>query len=145
MTKSSYEVTRVGDEVTLKDIETGFIMRWAESAVDFAIIDKGTLKGQDYIRRAQEMTDWAYSESLLQPATMETIERYHLRHSIGNKLYNARVEKKLTQQQLSELTGIGQGYIARIEGGRINATLDVINKIASALNVRIDLQITDRQ
>ena len=107
--------------------------------------DKGTLKGQDYIRRAQEMTDWAYSESLLQPATMETIERYHLRHSIGNKLYNARVEKKLTQQQLSELTGIGQGYIARIEGGRINATLDVINKIASALNVRIDLQITDRQ
>lgn len=145
MTKSPYEVTRVGDEVTLKDIETGLTMQWVECAADFAIIEKGTLKGRDYIRRSQEMTDWAYNEGLLQPATMEMIERYHLRHSIGNKLYNARVGKNLTQQQLSELTGIGQGYIARIEGGRINATLDVINKIASALNVRIDLLITDRQ
>lgn len=144
MTEPLYEVTKVGDETTLKDLETGLTMRWVECATDFEVLDRGTLKGRDYTRRAQEMTDWAYAQGLIKPATLEMIDRYYFRHTIGNFLYDARMSRNMTQQQLSELSGIGQGYIARIEGGRINATLDVLHKIASALNVRIDWLVRDR-
>jgi transcriptional regulator with XRE-family HTH domain len=46
-----------------------------------------------------------------------------------------REAKNLTQEQLAELTGLGQGYLSKIEKGMANPTLDTIGKIATALQV----------
>ena len=46
-----------------------------------------------------------------------------------------REAKGLTQADLSEMTGLGQGYLSKIESGAANPTLDKINIIAQAMKV----------
>ncbi len=53
----------------------------------------------------------------------------------GENLKRIRAEKNITQLELSELLGIGKGYIAQIETGHRTSTLKFMNKIADALNV----------
>ncbi|MDR2449008.1 MAG: helix-turn-helix domain-containing protein [Prevotellaceae bacterium] len=58
---------------------------------------------------------------------------------IGQIFAKIRKEKGLSTYQLAELTGIRQPHISRLENGRSNASTDTINKVASALGVRIEL------
>lgn len=58
---------------------------------------------------------------------------------LGKLLAKIRKEKGLSTYQLAELTGIRQPHISRLENGRSNASTDTINKVASALGVRIEL------
>lgn len=46
-----------------------------------------------------------------------------------------REEKRLTQADLAEMTGLGQGYLSKIEVGTANPSLDKILLIAKALGV----------
>jgi len=57
-------------------------------------------------------------------------ERTHL----GNQVRNWRGE---TQLHLAAETGIGQGYLSDLEGGRRTGTPETIAKIAQALNVPV--------
>jgi DNA-binding XRE family transcriptional regulator len=52
-----------------------------------------------------------------------------------------RKKKNLTQEQLSEKTGIEKGQISRIENGKYNLTLATINKIASALGAKVNFEL----
>ncbi|MDR2358786.1 MAG: helix-turn-helix domain-containing protein [Prevotellaceae bacterium] len=58
---------------------------------------------------------------------------------LGKLLAKIRKEKGLSTYQLAELTGIRQPHISWLENGRSNASTDTINKVASALGVRIEL------
>ena len=53
------------------------------------------------------------------------------------QITNQRKQLNLSQKQLSELTGIPQGNISRIEKGSYNPTEETLRKIAEAL-VRLD-------
>ena len=55
--------------------------------------------------------------------------------SIGNNIKRLRIEKKLTQKKLSELTGISEVMISQYELGLRNPKLENLQKIAKALNV----------
>lgn len=52
-----------------------------------------------------------------------------------------RKKKHLTQSQLAEKLGMEKGQISRIENGKFNLTLATINKIASALGVRVNFEL----
>lgn len=54
---------------------------------------------------------------------------------IGQRIRNYRIQQKLSQEKLAELSGCHPTYIGQIERGEKNATLESIEKIASALNV----------
>lgn len=49
----------------------------------------------------------------------------------------ARRKKRMTQAQLAKKTGMLQSQIARIESGNHNVTLGTLNKVTSALNLRV--------
>jgi transcriptional regulator with XRE-family HTH domain len=53
-------------------------------------------------------------------------------------LKKRRKELGLTQNQLSELTGIAQNDISRYESGRMNPTVDNLIQLADVLNVTTD-------
>jgi len=53
---------------------------------------------------------------------------------IGPRIVERRNELKLTQPDLSELTGLSVNYICQIENGR-KPSLTALGKIADALNV----------
>ena len=62
-----------------------------------------------------------------------------IRESIGKRIAELRKEKELSQVDLALKAGLDKGHIARIELGRYSVGLDTLQKIADALDVKIDL------
>ncbi|MDB5281141.1 MAG: helix-turn-helix protein [Bacteroidota bacterium] len=52
---------------------------------------------------------------------------------IGLMIQTKRKEKNLTQQGLGDLLGVDRQYIWRMENGRINLTLDYLDKVIHKL------------
>ena len=57
--------------------------------------------------------------------------------TIGQRVRNYRIEKGLSQEKLAELSGCHPTYIGQVERGEKNATLESIEKIASAMNISL--------
>ena len=60
-----------------------------------------------------------------------------LKDKFGNKVKELRITKSMSQEELAVLMDIDRAQISKIEKGKINVTLDTIEKIANALNVSI--------
>lgn len=54
---------------------------------------------------------------------------------IGQRIRNYRTQQNLSQEKLAEMAGCHPTYIGQLERGEKNATLESVEKIASALNV----------
>ena len=57
--------------------------------------------------------------------------------SIGTRIIQLRNQKGLTQQQLSDLTGLAASYLSRIENRHLEPRPQTLRKIAAALGVPI--------
>lgn len=57
--------------------------------------------------------------------------------SIGTRIIQLRNQKGLTQQQLSDLTGLAGSYLSRIENRHLEPRPQTLRKIAAALGVPI--------
>lgn len=56
---------------------------------------------------------------------------------LGNKIQKRRKSVKLTQEELAEKIGISRAYMGYIEQGRYAPSLEVVEKIARALSLRV--------
>ena len=63
----------------------------------------------------------------------------------GDAVLRARAARALTQKQLSELTGIDQGDISKIEKGVANPTIGTLERIAEALGGKLIISIDTDQ
>lgn len=70
---------------------------------------------------------------------MEEVKNQEERRRIGERLAEVRKELGITQQGLAMRSGIQQGNIARIEGGKYNSTFDTLTMLASAMGKKIDI------
>ena len=61
------------------------------------------------------------------------------RERIGRRIAELRESKGLSQIELAEMTGIKQPNLSRIESGKYSTNIDLIAKIATALNCRIEI------
>lgn len=61
------------------------------------------------------------------------------REQIGQKISLLRQEKGLSLRELATLTGLDHSNIGKIEKGRYNVGIDILGKIADALDVEITL------
>ncbi len=57
--------------------------------------------------------------------------------ALGQRIRNYRTAGGLSQENLAELSGCHPTYIGQIERGEKNATIESIEKIATALNVSL--------
>ena len=62
-----------------------------------------------------------------------------IREYIGKRIAELRKERKLSQVDLAIKTGLDKGHIARIELGRYSVGVDTLQKIADALDVKIEM------
>lgn len=60
------------------------------------------------------------------------------REEVGRELAKLRKERGLTQEQLSELTGLDRTNIAKIENGKYNVSIDILSRVTDALGCKID-------
>ena len=58
--------------------------------------------------------------------------------NIGIQLIRLRHDKKLTQVELSKLSGVNQATISNLEKGRHEPTIDTLIRISRALSVPVD-------
>ncbi len=57
--------------------------------------------------------------------------------ALGKKIQRARNKTGLTQEQVAEKVGISRAYMGYIEQGRYSASLEVIEKIAKVLRIKM--------
>ena len=55
-------------------------------------------------------------------------------------LIEARLKLKITQKELSTITGINQANISKIEQGDTNPTLSTLNRLAEGLGLRMKIE-----
>ena len=58
---------------------------------------------------------------------------------LSELIYDLRKSKKMSQKELAEAIGVTQPYIAKIEDGEENLTIETIVKLLAALNTRLKL------
>ncbi|MBV6717250.1 helix-turn-helix domain-containing protein [Paenibacillus chitinolyticus] len=60
-----------------------------------------------------------------------------IRRMLGREIKKVRNRRGLTQERLAELMQSSSSYVARLESGTINITVDTLHRIASILDVTI--------
>ena len=61
----------------------------------------------------------------------------------GYQVARLRMLRGLTQTQLAEMVGTRQPSIARLENGSSKPSLSFLNKIAAALNAKIEVRLVE--
>jgi transcriptional regulator with XRE-family HTH domain len=59
---------------------------------------------------------------------------------IGQRIAELRQEKGLTVRQLGEMSGVSYQNITKIEHGKYNVSIDILNKICLALGVELKIE-----
>ena len=54
---------------------------------------------------------------------------------LGQIVCKARIERRLTQEQLAEAAGITKKYVSGIENGKNNLSYNVLHKLVSVLQI----------
>lgn len=69
----------------------------------------------------------------------KNIEKYlmDIKQEFGKRLMQLRKERKMSQETLAELSGLNRPYISGIEQGKRNVSIEVIESLAKALDIKI--------
>ncbi|MBU1336386.1 MAG: helix-turn-helix domain-containing protein [Alphaproteobacteria bacterium] len=59
--------------------------------------------------------------------------------TFGQNVRQARKDKGWTQEQLAFEAGVKRAYLSEVENGQRNVSLDVVEKLAKALDVSPDV------
>ncbi len=83
----------------------------------------------------------AKQELLKNPKLVEELEKNELEYQLISKFIQARLDLKMTQNDLAKLTGTKQSNISRFESGNYNPSLEFLEKVASALGKKIKIDL----
>ncbi len=77
------------------------------------------------------------------PELQEILEEASLNARVAQMIYEARKQAGLTQQQLADLINTTQSVIARLEDADYEGhSLSMLQRVAEALNQRVEIQLT---
>ena len=71
------------------------------------------------------------------PENKRIYDSMEVEFKIHSALIQERITHKLTQKQLAKKIGIAQSALARFESGRGNPTLSFLQKVTSALGLKL--------
>ena len=60
---------------------------------------------------------------------------------LGGKIKGRRKTLGITQKHLAELAGVNPNTIIRIENGKINPTIEVVNSVADVLGMELTISV----
>lgn len=92
----------------------------------------------DYIKKPFKINDLRDKVKSALKSKMLILEpEEELNMKIGKKVRELRKEKKLTLKQLAEWTNLSVSLISQIERAESAASISTLNKIATALNIKL--------
>lgn len=71
-------------------------------------------------------------------------QKERVKNQILTSYINLRKERGITQQEIADRTGIKRTNIARIESGRNAPTIEVLVKLAAALDMELEIRLVER-
>lgn len=83
----------------------------------------------------REIADWLRKEHYDTAMPPLKVQREH----IGQTIRNIRLQRGMTQQDLADAAGIPQNKVSSIEAGKYSVGIDILDKIANALGVAIEI------
>ena len=66
-------------------------------------------------------------------------QKQQTRERIGQRIVLLRKQAKMSQEQLAQAAGLQRTHVGRIEGGKYAVTLEVVQAIAEALGMTVDI------
>jgi DNA-binding XRE family transcriptional regulator len=79
------------------------------------------------------------NEQLRDPQFKKEYDALEPEFQVIRALLDCRKEKNITQKQLSELTGINQADISKLENGNANPSIRTLKRIANAMDMKLKL------
>ncbi|MGN0384040.1 MAG: helix-turn-helix domain-containing protein [Eubacterium sp.] len=79
-------------------------------------------------------------DSLSNPEVKEEYDALQPEYDIIQAMIDARINQNITQKELSDITGITQADISRIENGTRNPSLAMVKRIAAGLGMQLRLE-----
>jgi len=73
------------------------------------------------------------------PKFAKYYDEYGRQLELAYQILQLRKAKKMSQLELAKKIGTTQGNVARIEGGRQNFTINLLNKVAAALGANLKI------
>lgn len=70
----------------------------------------------------------------------EQWEKSEIEYQIVHTLIEARQKNNYTQKQLSDLTGINQADISKLENGKANPSIKTLQRLAKGLNMQLKFE-----
>lgn len=78
------------------------------------------------------------------PKVKRAYEDLQPEFAIVQALIDARVKKKISQEDLARRMGTGQAVISRLENANASPSLSLIKRLAHALDLKVELKFTPR-
>lgn len=83
-------------------------------------------------------------ELMSNPKVKKAYEDLQPEFAIVQALIDARVKKKISQEELAKRMGTGQAVISRLENANASPSMSLIRRLADALNLKVELKFTPR-
>lgn len=71
-------------------------------------------------------------------------QKERVKNQILTSYIKLRKEKGITQQEIADRTGIKRTNVARIESGKNAPTIEVLVKLAAALDMELEIRLVER-
>ena len=72
------------------------------------------------------------------------VQQKEVRNQVIEQYVKCRKEKKMTQELLAQRTGISRPNISRFESGNYNPSLEMMVRIAEALEMNLNITLESR-
>lgn len=79
-----------------------------------------------------------------EPGAIEAYEATRLAYELGKTVRGMREKLGWTQSDLARESGMTQSAVARFEAGGTIPTLPILERLARALNLRVEVRLTPR-
>ena len=85
--------------------------------------------------------DESLAEQLQDPEFKKEYDALELEFELIRAFLDARNEKGLTQKELSQITGITQADISKLENGNANPSIKTLERLAAGLGKRLKIEL----
>jgi len=80
-------------------------------------------------------------EKLKNPRFKKMFDEHGRQLELSYKILQLRKQRKMSQETLAKKIGTTQSNVARMEAGNQNFTLSLLNKVANALDAKLEIDL----
>jgi ribosome-binding protein aMBF1 (putative translation factor) len=93
------------------------------------------------MRKVNDLTNWVDYEKklLMRPKFKKLAQDEEHKYQLVRSLINARLKKKMSQEELARRIGTKQPVISRLENMQSHPTLTLLQKIGNALDTKLHI------